>query len=393
MFVIPLGDAPNPKGMPVATYAIIAANLLVYALFTLPLGFAPPDAGDPRVAEYLSAVARELPAEISVDRVREQLTQYDLLVFAHGFRPAAPSFIDLISSLFMHAGLLHLVGNMLFLWIYGDNVEHRLGWPRYIGAYLTTGIAATLFHAGFNPASGVPLVGASGAISGILGFYFLWFPHNTVRLLVGFIPFFIRQVQLSARWVLGLYLFIDNLVPWLLMPAGGVAHGAHIGGFMAGLAGAWYFNRSSLGTPKEFRTSLATGTLALAPDSAIARAIAEGRFDVAARDYFALPSERTTRLLQPHDALALAAWLSSHGHASAALTLYQRQLRDFPIGAGAAEAHVNAGLLLLQSFNQPASAYQHLVEALDHDPAPEVADRAREALSLIASKQKFQVRA
>ncbi len=392
MFVIPLGDTPNPKGTPVATYAIIAANLLVYALFTLPLSFAPPDMGDPRVAEYLSAVARELPADISVDRVREQLTQYDLFVYAHGFRPLAPSLLDLVGSLFMHGGLLHLVGNMLFLWIYGDNVEHRLGWAPYVGAYLTTGIAATLFHAALNPASGVPLVGASGAISGVLGFYFVWFPHNSVRLLAGFIPFFIRQVQFPARWVLGFYLLIDNLVPFLLLPAGGVAHGAHIGGFIAGLGGAWYYDRASLGTPKEFRTSPATGALAPVPDATISRAISEGRFDAAARDYFALSSTDTPKRLEPHDALALAAWLSSHGHAKAALILYQRQLRDFPIGPGAAEAHLNAGLLLLQSFNQPASAYQHLVESLDHDPAPEVAARAREALSVIASRQKFPVR-
>lgn len=391
MFVIPLGDAPNPKGIPSATYTIIAANLLVYALFTLPLGFAPADASDPRVAEYLSAVARELPAGVSLDRVSAELTQYDLFVFAHGFRPVSPSIIDLVSSLFMHGSLLHLVGNMLFLWIYGDNVEHRLGWPRYVGAYLTTGIAATLFHAAYNPDSGVPLVGASGAISGVLGFYFVWFPHNTVRLLGGFI-FFVRQFQLPARWVLGFYLVIDNLLPFLLMPAGSVAHGAHLGGFIAGVGGAWYFNRASLGTPPEFRTPPGTGRLPPARDAAIARAISEGRFDVAARDYFAMPGDRTVRLLQPHDALALAAWLASHGHEGAALTVYQRQLRDFPIGAGAAEAHVNAGLLLLHSFNQPASAYQHLVEALDHDPTPEVANRARAALSVIASKQKFRVR-
>lgn len=392
MFVIPLGDAPNPKGVPYATYALIAANLLVYALFTLPLGLAAPEPGDPRVGDYLSALARDLPSNVPLDRVRAQLTQYDLFVFTHGFRPAAPTLAGLFSSLFLHGGVFHLLGNMLFLWIYGDNVEHRLGWTRYVTYYLAAGIAATLFHMVMNPNSEVPLVGASGAISGVLGFYFLWFPHNSVRLLAGLLPFVVRQIHLPARLVLGFYLLIDNLLPFLLMPTSGVAHGAHIGGFVAGLGGAWLFNRSSLGPPTDYPVDARPPDVPAAPDAWLARAIGDGQFDAAARYYFAIPAERTRRLLSPQQSLALAQWLSTAGHPNAALTLYQRQLRDFPIGAGSDEAHLHAGLLLLHTFDQPSAAFQHLVEALDHHPSPEVAERAREALAIIAARQKFPVR-
>lgn len=393
MFVIPLGDEPNPKGIPFATYALIAANLLLYTLFTLPLGFTPPEPGDPRVAEYLTTLARELPSNVTLEEVSASLSQYDLFVFAYGFRPAAPSLFDLFASIFLHGGLLHLAGNMLFLWIYGDNVEHRLGSVRYLGYYLATGVAATLFHAAFNLTSDVPLVGASGAISGVLGFYFLWFPKNRVRLLAGFFPFFVRQLYFPARLVLGFYLLVDNLLPFLLMTTGGVAHGAHIGGFIAGLSAAWLIDRSALRTPADFRDTQAISTLEPSADRALAESIQGGRFDEAARAYFALPAERTRHLLSPRDALALGDWLWQNQHPRAALTVFQRQLRDFPTGPDAQHAHLRAGLVLLRAFDQPTAAYQHLVEVLDHDPSPEVAQRARQALAEIAARQKFQVRA
>ena len=101
---------------------------------------------------------------------------------------------------------MHLFGNMLFLWIYGDNVEYRLGRLAFLLWYLATGVAATLFFAVFALDSTVPLVGASGAISGVLGFYFLWFPRNTVRLFVFLFPFFMNVVAVPARIVLGVYL-------------------------------------------------------------------------------------------------------------------------------------------------------------------------------------------
>ncbi|MFQ5668154.1 MAG: rhomboid family intramembrane serine protease [Candidatus Binatia bacterium] len=246
--IIPLGDAPNPpRNVPLVTYALLAANVAVYVFVTLPLSMTPVDPRDPALAEYVRVIAKNLPPFVSFDAVLRHISAYDLLVFHYGFRPAAPHLSALFSSLFLHAGFLHLAGNMLFLWIYGDNVEYRLGKAPYLLAYVGTGIAATLFHAAFALGSQLPLIGASGAISGVLGFYFRWFPRNRVRLFVVLFPFFMDVFYLPARVVLGMFLIVDNLLPFLFTRGAGgsgVAYGAHIGGFIAGLAVAWLLDRT-----------------------------------------------------------------------------------------------------------------------------------------------------
>jgi len=126
----------------------------------------------------------------------------------------------LVLSLLLHGGFMHLFGNMLFLWIYDDNVEHRLGRLWYLLAYLGTGVAATGASPLFDADSPPPLIAASGCISGVLGAYFLWFPHNQVSLLELFVPFFMQVFQISARLELGMYLVIDNRLPFLLAQGG-----------------------------------------------------------------------------------------------------------------------------------------------------------------------------
>ncbi len=233
--LLPISDYPNPRGLPWMTVALVAANVAAYVLFTLPLSAARPDPADPLLREYLQAIAPALPPNVPLQALLAQLTRYDLFVFAHGFRPAAPGVADLFTSMFLHAGLLHLAGNMLYLWVYGNNVEHRLGPVMFLVWYLVTGAAATLFFALFAAGTQVPLVGASGAVSGVLGFYFVWFPGHTVRLFVFLFPFYVGSFFLNARLVLGIYLVIDNLLPFVIAPTGSpVAHGAHIGGFLAG---------------------------------------------------------------------------------------------------------------------------------------------------------------
>jgi membrane associated rhomboid family serine protease len=233
---IPIGDEPNPQQRPLMTVALIAVNIAVYLLISLPLSMRPADPADPLVAEFLRSVPPEAAMGIEASRV----SLYDLVVFRYGFRVVAPSWISLFSSMFLHAGLLHVAGNMLYLWIFGNNVEARLGPLPFLFWYLVTGVAALVFHAAFNLGSPVPLVGASGAISGMLGFYLVWFPHNVVRVWVFLFPFYIGVVRIGAIWMLTIYLLLDNLLPFLIAPAaGGVAHGAHIGGFLAGMAAAW----------------------------------------------------------------------------------------------------------------------------------------------------------
>ncbi len=330
---LPLGDEPNPRGAPVVTYSLIGVNVAVYCFVTLPLSAVRPDFDDPRVAEYVQLFARYL-SRMSLEDFLRQITAYDLVVFSYGYRPAAPELTALFTSMFLHGGLMHLAGNMLLLWIYGDNVEHRLGPARFLLAYLATGLAATLVHSVLDARSVVPVVGASGAISGVLGFYFIWFPRNRVRLLVMFPLMHIFYAP--ARLVLGIYLIIQNLFPFLasrgIEDGGGVAYGAHIGGFLAGLGSAWWAERRGVQAgPREYRRAPAPGASGTAVASVreeIARLMSGGRYDEAADAYFQVPSEASRRALAPDDSISLSNWLANHGHPAAALVGYQRHLRD-----------------------------------------------------------------
>lgn len=384
--ILPLGDTPNPPGTPVGTYALLLANFAVYALITFPLSSAGVDPNDPLLLEYVTAVTPHLPETMSAERFMAQISAYDLFVFRHGFRPAHPSLATLFTSLFLHANLLHLLGNMLFLWIYGDNVEHRLGVVAFVAAYLITGVAATSFHAVFDLGSNLPLVGASGAISGVLGFYFLWFPHNRVRLFVLFFPFIMQTILVPARLVLGAYLVFDNIVPFLgSRGGGGVAYGAHIGGFIAGLAiASMVRRRETWATPDEYKKG--AGAPAGSAGAWLHAAILDGRFDEAARLYFSLPPHEARGLLSPAHLLRLAVWLEGAGHTQAALVAYRRHLRDFPRGPGRAEAHVAIGRILLDQ-GEATAAYQHFLDALDHSPAAATAQLARDGLNEIAERK------
>lgn len=381
--ILPLGDDPNPRAVALGTYALLLANIAIYVLITLPLSTTAVDPHDPLLHEYIDAITPNLPAKVSPQRFVAQISAYDLFVFRYGFRPAHPSLSALFVSLFLHANLLHLFGNMLFLWIYGDNVEHRLGVGRYLACYIATGLAATSFHAVFDFDSNLPLVGASGAISGVLGLYFLWFPHNRVRMLVLFFPFIMQTIMVPARLVLGAYLLLDNVLPFLGSRGdGGVAYGAHIGGFLAGLAIAWGIRRrEDWTTPREYAAEdqLAAGNAS----GKLRAAMLDSRFDDAARLYFSLPPQETRGVLPATDLLGLAKWLESAGHRQAALVAYRRHLRDYRRGPGRAEAHVGAGTILLEQGETPA-AYQHFLDALDLHPAPEMAAAARRGLDEIA---------
>ena len=395
---IPLGDEPNPRGIPFVTYAIILANVAVYAFITLPLSFTAANLDDPALREYLRAVSPLLPDGVSWTEVLRSLSAYDLFTFTWGYRPVDPHQLTLITAMFLHGGFMHLAGNMLFLWIYGDNVEHRLGPIAFLFWYLATGVAATLFHAYFASSSPFPVVGASGAISGVLGFYFVWFPHNRVRLWVFLFPLFANVLLVPARIVLGLYLIIENMLPYLAtrgIEGAGVAYGAHIGGFAAGLAVAWGMNRREVRKrPPGFRVAGEPAEVAAAPTSpgeAIAEALDGGRMDEAAARYFSLAPDQVRRALSPDHSLALANWLRANGHARAAVVMYQRHLRDYPLGDGAADAHAGLGLVQLHALDQPTSAYQHFVDALGLDPSPETEAIVRQALDEIKGRQKFRV--
>lgn len=146
-----------------------------------------------------------------------------------------PAWMTIFTSMFLHGGWMHLIGNMLYLWIFGDNVEDVMGHKRFIVFYLLCGVVAVMAHALLDPHSEIPMIGASGAISGVLGAYLLLFPH--ARVLVAIPIFvFIQTARIAAGWVLGFW-FVLQIVNSLANTGqqGGIAFGAHIGGFVAGM--------------------------------------------------------------------------------------------------------------------------------------------------------------
>ncbi len=197
----------NPSGRtPYVTYALIAANILIF------IGYWPLF-GDERALMRFYFDYAMIPAKVTQGGV----------------------WSGIVTSMFLHGGLLHLAGNMLFLWIFGDNLEDRMGHLPYLAFYLATGIAAGLTHILGGPLSQVPTVGASGAIAGVMGGYLLLFPRARVDILLIFIIFF-RIITIPAALVLLLWFAIQVLAGLGSDPdAGGVAYWAHAGGFVAGV--------------------------------------------------------------------------------------------------------------------------------------------------------------
>jgi len=205
--MLPLRDNIPSSRPPVVTYFIIAACLLVFLW---------------QVQE------NDLRTEFALNPAH--------LIHRDAGEPLSFVFLTILTSMFMHGGVLHLAGNMLFLWIFGDNVEDRMGHLRYLVFYLLCGTIAALAHALVSGFASVPVLGASGAIAGVLGAYFVLFRGATVRTLV-ILVVFITVVDLPAVMFLGLW-FVFQFFAGLGSiggAGGGVAVWAHIGGFIAGL--------------------------------------------------------------------------------------------------------------------------------------------------------------
>lgn len=377
---LPVGDIPNPRSTPWVTYALIAINIAVFALVTIPLSLARPDLNDPLLLEDLSAL--NLRGDWPIQSLLDQVSAYDLAVFRYGYRPAHGSLPTLFTAMFLHGGWLHLAGNMLFLYIFGDNVEHRLGSLRYLFAYLGSGVAATLFFALFVPGSHVPLIGASGAISGVLGFYFLWFPRNQIKVFVFLFPLLMTHVLIPARLVLGFYLLVDNLLPFLITNAegGGVAHGAHIGGFLAGMGLAATSDRlPGLLQLKGPRVSRARTNLVDAVTD-IVRAIERGDVAHAAERYATLETRAQRGQLATNNVLAIGRHLLEDNRLELALTVFRRLIAERPGDAGLDQAYLGAGQAMLRKQRCDTAAWHYFLAAVDLARTPEVAEAAREGL-------------
>jgi membrane associated rhomboid family serine protease len=319
---------------------------------------------------------------LPVATLLEQVSAYDLAVFRYGYRPGTPSLLALFTAMFLHGGWLHLAGNMLFLYIFGDNVEYRLGPLRYLLAYLGTGIAATLFFALFVADSQVPLIGASGAISGVLGCYFIWFPRNQVKVFVFLFPLLMTQVLVPARLVLGFYLLVDNLLPFLFTGSGGagVAHGAHIGGFLAGMGVAAASDRLpgllQRRAPRPSRPPVAPVDVV----SGAARTLERGELDQAAANYVALASRTERGQLATADVLAIGRHLLASGQPELALNVFRRLIAERPGDTALDQAYLGAGQALLRKKRCETAAWHYFLAAIDLARSEEVAEAARRGL-------------
>ncbi len=222
--LFPIGDDDRHLGGPAfVTLGLLAANVALFVVQFL----------DPAFTYGWSTVPLEITT--GTDLVTPQPVQSAQGTVEIPQSPGpTPIYLTLLSSMFMHGGFGHIAGNMLYLWIFGDNVEHRFGHGAFLAFYLVSGLAATAAQIALDPDSVVPSLGASGAISGVLGAYLVLFPKNRVHAV-----FFFQVVAVPAVLAIGLWIAFQFVNGWGAIAAteetvGGVAYGAHIGGFLAG---------------------------------------------------------------------------------------------------------------------------------------------------------------
>ena len=156
-----------------------------------------------------------------------------------------PSYVTIFTSMFMHGGFMHLIGNMLYMWIFADNIEDYLGPKKFLVFYILSGIGAAMTQVFMDTHSQVPMVGASGAIGGVLGAYLINFPNAKVLVLIPF-GFFSQLIKIRALYVLGFWFILQ-----FLSQGGGVAYAAHIGGFVSGMILILFFNKKKINKIKK----------------------------------------------------------------------------------------------------------------------------------------------
>ena len=256
--MIPIGDSPRSRTRPWVNYGIILVNVAVFLLM-LSLSTEIPASNSQALHEFndqTNGVCYQVEtAPTTLDRFAckwafQPREFFDNLAGRSDVpRPDRPVIlISIITALFLHAGWLHIIGNMLFLWVFGDNVEDRLGHAGYLVFYLLAGIAAMLVQGLLDVNSAVPVLGASGAVAGVLGAYLVYYPRATVRVVIPFFVLIFIPIPVPAFVMIGLW-FLQNLlfgvasVSNAAAPDTGVAFFAHIGGFVFGVLVAGLFLR------------------------------------------------------------------------------------------------------------------------------------------------------
>lgn len=230
--MIPLKDYNPTRRSSVLTVLLIAVNVYVYFLVQRP--------NEGRAAEVrFNYSYAAVPCEVVQGAPLSEEELFRTLQFGNTSAcqpgeispPVFPDknvYLSLLYSMFLHGSILHIAGNMLFLWVFGNNIEDRMGVPAFIGFYLASGLVASVAHIVVQPSSTVPVVGASGAVAGVMGAYLVLFPNVEIRTLFLFIFILIRDIP--AKWLLGFW-FVTQ---FFTNPSAGVAWVAHVGGFAFG---------------------------------------------------------------------------------------------------------------------------------------------------------------
>jgi membrane associated rhomboid family serine protease len=393
----PIGDDNPSSRTPYVTYGIIGANVVVF-LFVNKLG-------------VLS----------------------DLTSLKYGFRPGKFEWYTLFTSMFLHGDFLHILGNMIFLWIAGDNVEEKLGRIAFLVFYLISGVCACLFYMLFVElgARMVPLVGASGAIAGVLGCYMIFFPTARIRVFYWFFFFFLGTIFVQAKWFLGLWIAL-NVFDWLVVGSQyvtGVAYAAHVGGFAVGVIvavvakghlrkrgqvsqmdeltgfakpgapprpgpqvqssgpdpvyseGKPDFVRPTYVSPRTITDRETSGFFGR--EEAIAENVKAGRIDVALDRYEEYVHMRHAKPLPAWAQIEIASELYRRGDYEQALQAYRRYLAHSPAGADSAEAKFRLGIILSRHRKEFFRAREYLLQATMEHPDNQVVEFAREELERI----------
>jgi membrane associated rhomboid family serine protease len=234
--VLPIGDE-NERGHGPAFISLAFIGLNVAVFLLLQGGGSP--SGDAFTYGY-SAVPYEITTGEDLTQPTPVEVQGEVIPIPQAPGPD-PIWLTLLTSMFMHGGWLHLFGNMLFLWIFGDNVEHRIGHVAYVVFYVVAGVIASLAQILINTDSFIPTLGASGAISGVLGAYLVMFPANRVTVLFLRFPMQVPAIVAIGLWAVFQFISGVGAIAVTDETAGGVAYMAHIGGFVAGVVGGFLF--------------------------------------------------------------------------------------------------------------------------------------------------------
>jgi membrane associated rhomboid family serine protease len=251
--VLPLGDLHPTRITPVVTYTLIAINVVVFLLqeargdrFTMAYACTPWEiTHNEDIEAPIVKPARVLRVQDPRDPTGRRIIEVERPAVAIPHAPTPiPIWMTLFTAMFLHGGWMHLIGNMLYLWIVGDNVEEVLGSVRYVIVYLACGLIGSLAQIAASPNSLIPTLGASGAIAGIMGAYVIWFPHNQIRVLVfRFITVLPAVIVIGGWIVLQIYLGAGSFGKE--GESGGVAYLAHVGGALTGIfVGFLFYNRA-----------------------------------------------------------------------------------------------------------------------------------------------------